>query len=321
MRPQFSIVIITHNRFPWLKFAVESALNQTLPCEVVIIDHGSDDKTHKFIQGLGNRVVYRRNFVNRGRAAAVNLGVHLARGNWIKWLDDDDRLGPQCIETLAQAIAPFPEAVIVSCQATQVDQHHQELGQTPIVGEGGAGTVHQVLQEDIHFQMLFDRLALGSTAQIAVRKDAFLCAGGWDTNLSNRSCEALESWIRIAQYGDAIFVNQPLSYITCWPGNRSQRLCPQEQQQAQLALKQKLYGLVHPKYQHQSRHHNLPLAQQMAIEYYHLATNAACSTSESRRHEILGLAQLNTKLGTWINEIEAGLQSLHGQKKLVGLGH
>ncbi|MBE9114464.1 glycosyltransferase family 2 protein [Lusitaniella coriacea LEGE 07157] len=246
MKTTFSIVITTYNRLLFLKQAVASALSQTLPCEIIVIDDCSQDGTQEYVQHLENRVVYHRNSTSQGWGKCVNIGVELAGGEWIKFLDDDDYLAPHCIEEMSRAIAAFPESVILSCQAIRVNETRTELNITPQVGSGEAV---RVLQEDIHYQMLFDRLPFGTTVQVAAKKVAFLNSGGWNSQLADSGFEAIDSWVRIAEYGDGIFVNQPLGYRRLWWGNISQQRSIQERLNANITLKHNIYSLVHEKYQ------------------------------------------------------------------------
>ncbi len=114
---QFTIVITTYNRVELLKRAIASALAQTLPAQVVVVDNASTDGTRAYVESLGDAVVYHRNSKNTNHAGAVNAGVERATGQWIKLLDDDDYLAPACLDVLAAAIAQRPQAVICSCQA------------------------------------------------------------------------------------------------------------------------------------------------------------------------------------------------------------
>ena len=127
---KFSIVITTYNRLGFLERAIESALNQSQPCEVVVVDDCSSDGTADYLESLGDRIVYHRNSTNLGHSRSVNQGVALARGKWIKLIDDDDYLAFDCIENIAKAIKLYPDAVIASCQATQVNEEGIEISQT-----------------------------------------------------------------------------------------------------------------------------------------------------------------------------------------------
>ncbi|CDN09608.1 glycosyltransferase [Richelia intracellularis] len=71
-----------------LKRAVSSALQQTIPCEVVVVDEGSSDRTQSYMESLCAQyyergeygLVYHRHESNKGHAATVNTGVKKATG-------------------------------------------------------------------------------------------------------------------------------------------------------------------------------------------------------------------------------------------------
>jgi glycosyltransferase involved in cell wall biosynthesis len=240
---KFSIVITTFNRLEFLKRAVESALAQTLPCEVVIADNASTDGTQAYVESLGDQVIYRRNPSNLNHAGAVNAGVEVATGDWIKLLDDDDYLAPHCIERIAEAIHQHPEAVICSCQAAQVDNQGQELNRT---AAAGPGKVFYIPQEAVHYGMFLEMVPFGTPAQVAVRRDALLQSGGWDLTMT--SCDDIDSWIRVAQFGDALFINDCLAYRTVWEGGYDQKIELQRRLDTNLLIKSRIYEQVHDPY-------------------------------------------------------------------------
>ncbi len=248
---KFSVVITTYNRVKLLQRAIDSALNQTIACEVVVADDCSSDGTSDYVKGISaalvdteSRLVYHRNEINQGHAATVNVGVSKASGDWIKFLDDDDYLAPNCLEEMAKAIALREEAAICSCVAAQVDSQEVELSRTPQVGPGLA---FYVPQADIHYSMLLELLPLGTPVQVACRRDAFLQTGGWDSKL-DANCDDIDSWIRIAQFGDAIFLNQCLAYRTIWVGAYNQKFSLQQRLNTNILIKERIYALVDEKH-------------------------------------------------------------------------
>lgn len=250
---KFSIVITTYNRLNLLKRAIDSALAQTLPCEVVVVDDCSTDGTQVYVQErcerLSNtsekRLVYHRNSQNLGHSKSVNAGVELATGDWIKPLDDDDYLAPNCIEVITNAIALRPQAVICSCQAAQVDANGVELSRTRNIGSEQAV---YILQEDIHYGMLMEQIPFGTPVQVAFSRAAFLQTGGWDSSLDT-NFDDIDSWIKIAQFGDAILINECLSYRTIWQGAYNQRFSFKTRLNTNILIKEKIYTLVSQKYQ------------------------------------------------------------------------
>jgi len=239
----FTIVITTYNRLPLLQRAIASALAQTYPCEIVVVDDCSADGTEEYLLSLGNQIIYHRHHTNLGHSATVNAGVRQAQGEWIKIMDDDDYLAANCIEEMAKAIALHPQATICSCQAIQVDANGKEMSCTPQVG---AGKACYIPQEDIHYGMLLDQVPFGTPIQVACRTDAFLKSGGWDSSLT--SCDDIDSWIRIAQFGDAIFINEVLAYRTIWLGGSDHKIPLQKRRDTNILMKEKIYQLVNEKY-------------------------------------------------------------------------
>ncbi len=240
---KFSVVITTYNRLNWLRRAVESALNQTIPCEVVIADDNSSDGTEDYSKSLGNRVVYHRNAVNSGHSVTVNAGVKVASGDWIKLVDDDDYLAPDCLETMAKAIAACPQAVICSCQAFQVDINNNILGST----HKNTDEVFYIKQEDIHYAMLIESLPFGTPIQVAFQKEAFLKTQGWESYFDG-NYDDINSWLKVAQYGDAVFLNKYLTYRMVWPGAYNAKLPLEKRFITNIKIKEKIYSLVSSKH-------------------------------------------------------------------------
>lgn len=259
---KFSIVITTYNRIALLKRAIDSALNQTVACEVVVADDCSTDGTEQYVRELSatlamkgdNRLVYHRNPTNQGHSASMNAGVAVASGDWIKPVDDDDYLAANCIEEILNAITAYQtqkgrnstsKVVICSCQAAQVDPNEKELSRTRITGPG---KVFYIPQEDIHYGMLLEQVPFGTPVQVAYRKDAFIQSGGWDSNL-DANCDDIDSWIKIAQYGDALFINECLAYRTIWPGAYNHKFSFKKRLDTNILMKEKTYQFVHKKHQ------------------------------------------------------------------------
>jgi glycosyltransferase involved in cell wall biosynthesis len=104
--PRVSVVIPTYNCDRYIVEAVESVLAQDgVECEILVIDDGSIDNTKEILQPYGDRLqyIYQK---NRGVAAARNLGIRIARGEFIAFLDADDFFLP---DKLSAQVAVFDE--------------------------------------------------------------------------------------------------------------------------------------------------------------------------------------------------------------------
>lgn len=249
---KISIVITTRDRLSFLKRAIASALLQESAHEIIVIDDCSSDGTAEYLSALPGKIKFSVNPRNLGHAESVNRGVALATGDWIKLLDDDDYLAPDCLSILARELAHYPSAVIASCQAAQVNPSGEEIKRTRRVGRG---TTAYISRSDIHYQMLLEYLPFGTPAQVIFRKDAFARSGGWNSAF-DLDYDDIESWLKIARFGDAVFINQCLAYRTIWHGGHHQKFSILERLNAHIAVKEKMYDFVDREY----REHLPPLA-------------------------------------------------------------
>lgn len=246
----FTIVITTYNRLPLLKRAIQRSLEQSVACEVLVVDDGSADGTPSYCEALAQtepRFRYHRNLENQGHAKSVNIGVELAQGDWIKLLDDDDYLAVDCIEGLVDAIARHPQAVICSVQAAQVTETETELSVTNPVGKG---QLCALPQPEIHYGMLLEQVPFGTPVQVAFERAAFLRTGGWDSQFDT-NFDDIDSWVKIAEHGDALFLNQCLAYRTIWPGAYNYRFSLRDRLITHRKIKQSIYDRVAPSHQHE----------------------------------------------------------------------
>lgn len=129
MKPTTSIIIPCYNAESCVGAAIESALGQTYAdVEVIVIDDGSTDGSRDVIRSFGERVRWERQS-NQGAPAARNRGLELARGAYVKFLDADDVLMPDCIEQqVRQAEAlPADQRAIVYGDAVWMDANGNRL--------------------------------------------------------------------------------------------------------------------------------------------------------------------------------------------------
>jgi len=105
---QTSIVIPVFNRAHLVAAAIESALAQTVPCEVLLVDHGSTDDILTVVARYGKRIRYIRREVDRGPIACWIDGAQQATGEYLHFTYDDDWLQPTFIE---RCLASFTDDV------------------------------------------------------------------------------------------------------------------------------------------------------------------------------------------------------------------
>lgn len=120
MKSKVSVIIPTFNRPTFLECAVRSALTQTYPAhDILIIDDGSDAAYQEKIKGLAGlspSISIYHFYKNRGVSAARNFGLSKATGDFVLFLDDDDLLHPQFLESNLECFDQNPDIDIVSCR-------------------------------------------------------------------------------------------------------------------------------------------------------------------------------------------------------------
>ena len=109
--PVISAVVPVYNRAASIGEALDSILGQEAPPdEVIVVDDGSADDIVPALERFGDRVRLHRQD-NAGAAAARNAGVRLARGDWLTFLDSDDRWLPGRMTALRRDLAGDTDVV------------------------------------------------------------------------------------------------------------------------------------------------------------------------------------------------------------------
>ena len=108
-----SVVIPCYNHAHFLEQAIESVLTQSYSdFEIIVVDDGSTDDTAEVVRPYSPvRYIYQE---NSGLSAARNTGLRHSRGEFLVFLDADDRLLPHAVETGVGCIREHPECAFVS---------------------------------------------------------------------------------------------------------------------------------------------------------------------------------------------------------------
>ena len=116
-----STIIPVYNGAATIARAIYSALAQNYEHqEIIVIDDGSNDETASIIGNYGNKIVSLHQ-ANRGRAVARNVGLDVAKGEFIAFLDADDEWFSHKLATQVPVLEDNPECVLVFSNAIGVD--------------------------------------------------------------------------------------------------------------------------------------------------------------------------------------------------------
>lgn len=107
MQPLISVIVPVYNGEPYLKNCIETIEAQTYrPLEVIIVNDGSTDKTAEVCAGLAKEYPNLRYITtdDLGVSVSRNNGIAQAKGEYLTFVDADDRIHPQLLEHLYDAI-------------------------------------------------------------------------------------------------------------------------------------------------------------------------------------------------------------------------
>jgi len=101
--PTISVILPTRNRADLVTRAIESVLAQTYPnWELVIVDDGSSDATPGVLDRHEDPRIVRHRADGVGAPSARNLGLELATGDWVTFVDDDNVMHPGWLRAIAE---------------------------------------------------------------------------------------------------------------------------------------------------------------------------------------------------------------------------
>lgn len=110
----FSIVIPTYNRAHLIQPSIQSLLNQTFQdFEIIVVDDGSTDNTEEVIGKLNSEKITYHKTKNFGVAHARNYGIQKAKANYIGFLDSDDKVKPEHLQTAFNYLNQNPKTQIL----------------------------------------------------------------------------------------------------------------------------------------------------------------------------------------------------------------
>jgi glycosyltransferase involved in cell wall biosynthesis len=132
--PRVTIGIPVYNGEETIEKAIRSALDQTFEdLEVIVSDNQSTDRTGEIVSAIAavdSRVRYHRNPEPLPQNANFSQAAKLARGEWFRWVGDDDWLEQKYVERCLEAVAQDPEAIAVTTYQKHVEpdgtEHYEE---------------------------------------------------------------------------------------------------------------------------------------------------------------------------------------------------
>lgn len=190
-----SVVIPSYNSGRTIRQAVESALEQSVQVEVIIVDDGSQDDTESVLNAYrdDSRVRIIRNECNMGVAASRNRGVKEAASPYVAFLDSDDVWLPGKLEKQLE-LMNRTQSVLCSTARELISETGERTGRVIQVPE--SVTYRQLLRGNVI-----------NCSSVLVDRQAILKYPMGNDNIH----EDYICWLQmLREYGTAVAVNEPL---------------------------------------------------------------------------------------------------------------
>ena len=218
---KISVIIPTFNCAVFLSEAIDSVLAQTRQVnEVLVIDDGSTDNTQALVATYSQPFIKYFKQKNAGVSAARNFGLQLAQGDFIAFLDADDRWHPEMIERQYKTLSKNRQLTLTFTNFVRFDDppssacypdqftFYPELG--AINAEQTADPNIKIVSGDAFSQMVMFGEIPGYTQVLMLNAGK---VKGLIFNSSLKICEDAEFFLRCAARGSLAFDSSILAEV------------------------------------------------------------------------------------------------------------
>jgi glycosyltransferase involved in cell wall biosynthesis len=214
--PLVSVIIPAYNASAFVSKAIESVLQQTYhPVDIAVVDDGSTDGTMDTLLSFGNHIaIFRQE--NKGPAAARNLALATARGQYFMFLDADDSILPQKLSRQVEILERSPAIGWTYCDIEYVNVEGQRLY---LASERFAYSNRTSLNG-----ILFSALLRGNFIPVhapLIRRDDLFAVAPFDEDKRLIGVEDWDLLLRLSHRCSAIYVPEVLARCVVHPGSLS----------------------------------------------------------------------------------------------------
>lgn len=200
--PLISVIVPVYNGSQYITQAVHSVLASTWKMyEIILINDGSTDESKAVCKQLSkkdSRIHYIET-TNKGLPATLNLGLSLAKGNYIVRLNQDDIMHEKRLETQVLFLEKHSEIVVVGSHIQYIDD--KNTFQDHVSFE----------EKDEHIRKSWLLFSPFSDPSVMYRKETALAIDGYETNYW--PADDSHFWYKMGMRGKLANIPQTLTYV------------------------------------------------------------------------------------------------------------
>lgn len=198
--PLISVVIPAYKQAEFIEDALDSVAAQTWegPVEVIVVDDGSPDDIgdRARAHALSPEVIRQE---NKGVSGARNRGIREAAGEWIAFLDADDRWLPEKLAMQMEALLPLRRPGLSFTRYRRVDAQGAPVAHAPD---------HPSRKLKPGPKKLLRQNFIGTSTAIAHRACFERCGGFPEREVLNRGGQDYALWLRIGALFPLVYVRE-----------------------------------------------------------------------------------------------------------------
>lgn len=215
MEDVLTIAFPVYKRTDYFRMALESALNQTVRCRILVVDNNSPhDEFEKIIKSYNDPLIeYIRTSETVPQDENFNNCIRLTRTPWITILHDDDYLHFQFVELAQRILGKFKDQIGGFAVQNFVDSAEWSGVNKKVTL---AETYKSVKPTFFYFRQLSPFPGVVFNRELGLKINGF--------NISLHPIADLDFWRRLSENSSMLYINQQLAYYRISPNQSTNRL-------------------------------------------------------------------------------------------------
>ncbi|BCZ48621.1 hypothetical protein psyc5s11_46880 [Clostridium gelidum] len=207
--PLVSICIPVYNGEKYIKYTIDSVLNQTYRnIEIIISDNCSIDDTVNIVKSYKDkRIKLYKNDTNQGPLDNTNKCIELSNGKYIKFVYADDTIHGNCIKEMVSIMERNLDVNLCGVNFCHVNEKNEKISGYILNMSCG-----KYESKFIFKQLIINGNIIGCPSGVMIRKEALNITGLFgDSNLKYMA--DYDMWIKLCKFGNYYFINKEYMYF------------------------------------------------------------------------------------------------------------